>query len=517
MYRYVLLILVLVLGFAIRMIHLQNPPLDFNSTRQYRSIILTRAIFLDFSPSTDLLSSKLAEINRESEGPLEPPVMEYISAVAYRLVGQEVLWIPRLLSILPWLLSGYILYLLASRFFSFTSAIIALSLFLFIPFGIVASRSFQPESLMLLFLLLSLLSILQYFDSPSMVRLVRLLLVAALAILIKPTCVFLIGSVFLIYNFTSPRSVKQRIGVALAFLFISLTPPILYYLNTIQTHAPIAMYPHFWLEGFYWKGWFNQIITAIGYIGFLGGVVGMFVVMKTKARVLMMGLLFGYLIFGLTYSYHIHTHNYYQLMLLPILALALAPLIEIAVRRIKSKFKSGNWFVISFMIAGLSLGMGSFVALHQHVNNNLNQEQTATFKTIGSLFGINFVTISFLLPHAEYEILIDTFEEIGEHVGHSTRTIFLTMAYGKPLKYHGNLYGKFWPGEGDFRFFQLQEKSPLPAEERYHSMYEKHQPEYFIITNFYEYDKQPDLQKWLTSGYPILKETEEYLIFDMRK
>ena len=40
--------------------------------------------------------------------------------------------------------------------------------------------------------------------------------------------------------------------------------------------------------------------------------------------------------------------------------------------------------------------------------------------------------------------------------------------------------------------------------------------DYFVVTLLSELDSQPHLNKLLFENYPVLKETDEYLIFDIR-
>ena len=40
--------------------------------------------------------------------------------------------------------------------------------------------------------------------------------------------------------------------------------------------------------------------------------------------------------------------------------------------------------------------------------------------------------------------------------------------------------------------------------------------DYFLITSFAQYERQPDLQAYLTTHYPIHDQGQNYLIFDLR-
>ena len=70
--------------------------------------------------------------------------MEYLVANTYRVLGKENIVIPRLYSILFWMLGGVGLYLAAKKLTTLSGAFVALAVYLFTPFGVIASRCFNP-------------------------------------------------------------------------------------------------------------------------------------------------------------------------------------------------------------------------------------------------------------------------------------------------------------------------------------------------------------------------------------
>jgi 4-amino-4-deoxy-L-arabinose transferase-like glycosyltransferase len=104
---------------------------------------------------------------------IELPLLEAIVAGFWRVVGEEHLWIGRLLSALFWVAGGAFLFRIATRLTTPAGAIAALSVFLFLPFAVVAGRSFQPDPLMVMLLLATILGLLRYAEQPSGRRLSR--------------------------------------------------------------------------------------------------------------------------------------------------------------------------------------------------------------------------------------------------------------------------------------------------------------------------------------------------------
>ena len=144
----VLLILLLLLGAALRFINLTVPPLDFHPVRQFRNLIVARSIYYQLLPNPDPQKLALSKAFYNAVGQYEPPITESITAWTYTWTGGENIAVPRVYETIFWLLAGLALFDLARRIASPTSALIALAYYLVLPFAVQASRSFQPDPLM---------------------------------------------------------------------------------------------------------------------------------------------------------------------------------------------------------------------------------------------------------------------------------------------------------------------------------------------------------------------------------
>jgi hypothetical protein len=154
--RILLVAVFLLVGLGVRLIDLSNPPLDFAATRQLHSLILARGYYYSMDiPSTRSLPVEQRQFGIQAgqeELLVEPPLLEHLTAYTYALLGQENFEIPRVYSILFWVLGGIPLYLLAKKFMPVNGALAALAFYELLPFGVIASRSFQPDPLMRVFL-----------------------------------------------------------------------------------------------------------------------------------------------------------------------------------------------------------------------------------------------------------------------------------------------------------------------------------------------------------------------------
>ena len=79
-----LLALWLCVGVGFRLYDLTDLPLDFHPVRQVRALILARALYLP--PESEAALAAQAQAQREAL--IEPPLMEGLTALTYRLLGQ---------------------------------------------------------------------------------------------------------------------------------------------------------------------------------------------------------------------------------------------------------------------------------------------------------------------------------------------------------------------------------------------------------------------------------------------
>lgn len=164
-YRLLLILIIFIAAVSIRLYSLHVPPFDFHPARQYRSLLLAHAFYeesLDNISESDKLISQAAKPYF-----IEPPIEDYIVSLLYRAYGGENMIIPRLMSVLYWMIGGLLLYLLAKELVSGDGAIIALAIFLFLPYGVRASRSFQPDPLMTMMFVASIYAVFRYYSAPS--------------------------------------------------------------------------------------------------------------------------------------------------------------------------------------------------------------------------------------------------------------------------------------------------------------------------------------------------------------
>lgn len=480
-------------AFAVRAYKLGNPPLNYHPTRQYRSALIARGLYFRTLDSIPEWEKRVAKSNLAIEPRLEAPIMEYLALLAYRAAGGEHLWIPRLFSSVFWLIGAWFVYAIAKRIVSADAALVVTAFYLFLPAGVRASRAFQRDPLMIMFMLAAIFAIVLYFERPSLRALVVAALVSALSIFVKPLGLFPIFGVYIALAVLKTNVLKAVLNIRfILFAVIAVLPAAVYTLygmfvtGFLYEQAQRSFLPLLLLHPFFWHGWLYHASQTVGYPALCGALLSLIAFRKSFFRALVIGLWAGYFVFGIVFTTGIHTHRYYQLMLVPIAALSLAPLAETLLTWLRQApssryLRTGAWVVF---ILGVCLPV-----------------QQLVWERGGSSF----------------ERTIRLREEIGDAVGHSTKTLILDAAYGKILKYHGEVGGHWWPSLEDFRLPRLQGAPEIGAEERLDEMLEQRQPDFFIIGDMKQYREQTNLRDLLTKRYRAVARTDDYIIFDLRE
>jgi len=486
--------LIFIAALGIRLYRINEPPLSFHATRQYRSLLIARGFYYQGLQGLPEWKKEVTRINQQRQGLLEPPVIELLTAAGYRMVGGEYFWFPRLLSILFWLVGGGFVYLIGEKIANAKAALFATAFYLFLPFSIQASRSFQPDPLMVLLLLSSVYACLRYDEQPSTSRLIVVYILSACAIFIKPVSLFVIYTVFgtLAFNRQGFRKAVSNPAIFVFFLVTPL-PALLFYLygiltsETLQTQAQASFLPQLLLNPFYWRGWLENINAVIGFIAFLGALLGLMMVPKDRPLILLFAMWAGYILFCLVFNYHIATHDYYHLQLIPIAALSLSPLVMAIAERLEDNNR--EWY----------------------------RQMAIRFILLLAFVIYAAVTVRNLAAAPNNVTSVGVAEEIGSRIKHSTRTVYLASDYGLSLEYHGEISGLPWPLVSDLQWESLANQEILDAEDRFQAWFYPEEPEYFIITDLREFEEQKDLAHFLRANYPLLVRSDSYQIYSLQQ
>ena len=341
--RGITLALIFGAALAIRLYDLTDLPLDFHPTRQLLSAIKARGLYYETQPdgvSTWKLETAIRQAKLKSD--VEPAVLEHIVAFTYRLTGEQ-LWIARVYSSLFWLIGGIFLFLLVRDLVSFEGAVVSTAYYLILPYAVIASRSFQPDPLMVMLILSFWWTFSRWMAlasaSPVDGRTWAWALLAGLlggfAIFIKFSAAFFVigGALGLVLARFSVRDLARNAQVWV-MVVLGVLPASAYLVYGIFIAGFFGQQfsgrfiPALLLSPLNYLQWETKASMAAGGVFIMLGLLGLLLVNERRTRIFLYGLWSGYLLYGLFFDYHVATHDYYHLPLIPIIAVSLAPLAD---------------------------------------------------------------------------------------------------------------------------------------------------------------------------------------------
>lgn len=511
--RMLALLVIFTLGIAIRLYDLTDLPLDFHSTRQLLSLLKARGMY--YETRTDVSSEERAFAVQQwnLRASVEPEFFERIVAWTYRFTGEQV-WVARVYSSAFWVIGGIFLYFLARRLTSDDGAIAATAVYLLLPYAVIASRSFQPDPLMTMLIIMFLWAVWEWSSAkrlnhkgdegsrrktfvtlspqnegrdPSWLMALLAGFFGGLAIFIKfPAAFFVIGGG--LGAVLSHRSMREALKDPQLYVmvFLGILPGAGYLIYGIFVEDFLGQQfggrfiPALFLSPSYYVGWLNMLNLVIGGFTLMLALLGLFFFDEKNHR-LLLGLWAGYALFGLTFNFHIHTHDYYSLPLIPIAALSIAPLAEFLLSKLAQLTTTNFLRLSSFLF--LLLGL---ISSTWNVRNQLN---AADYRPQAALW-------------AEIGAITDGYNLAG-----------LTQDYGARLAYWGWQNITSWPTSGDLRY--ADERGGIQdLEEQFNLIASK--KDLFIVSDFDDFARQNFLQEKL-SAYPIFAEGDGYVIYNLMK
>jgi 4-amino-4-deoxy-L-arabinose transferase-like glycosyltransferase len=485
-----LVLLALTLAAVVVRVHaLDQDLVTFHPTRHYRSAVLARACYYEATPATPKWALDVARANRDIQPAGEPPFLEWVACGAYRLAGHENIEIPRAVSVLCWVIGGLPIFLVARRWTTDPIALIGAALFLFLPYGIVASRNFQPDPLMTMSCLWAILGLVRHHERPTSRRCYVAAALTGLALLIKPMSVFLVVPVAIglaVARRGWRRLPRSRSLVVL--LTLSLIPAGAFYgYGTVfgslaEDQMKLRFVPSLLPTTFFWHGLLTMIRRVYGVPVFAAMVVGTVVATDRLARAVLVSLWVGYAAFAVAFTYHMPTHDYYHLPYLALAAFGVVALLE----SLRVSFARA---VSAPAMTGAGVAACFVVALW------------------GSVKAWPLLTV----PNAAAIVARD--ERIGVLTQHDRRVLFLDPEYGYSLMYHGQLSGDYWPNVDDLAAEAYDGAKPIDARDRFVRDYVDTHPTYFVATDMSSLKAEKDLQQLLADRAVPVEQAPTYQVY----
>ncbi len=482
-----LVVIFFAVGLGIRLFDLTDAPLDFQGTRQLHSAFIARGMYYQNAPGVPQWQRDLAVVQWHGEGMIEPQVLETVVAWTYRLAGGAYLWIPRLYSIFFWTLGGIALLMLTIDLIGKDGALVAVLFYMVWPYGAIASRSFQPDPLMVALIIWALWALERWDRNPNWRWTIAAGVLAGAAIYIKSVAVFFLVPAIAAYFLFGRGLLKSILSPKVWVLsLLAVVPYGIYYIDGIYIHKflvdqmALRFFPQLWTQPVFYLQWNGELSSVVSMEFFLTAVVGVFLIRRKAFRAAMVATFIGYLIYGLALSHNISTHDYYSLPLIPMVALGLGSVADLIFRNLRAP----AWIVIPVVIGVLFYSMT-----------------------------IKAWDVIVTLKRTDYSGEIAFWEKMGKTIPEGSKVVGLVQDYGYRLSYWGWIIPTNWMASGDFAVRELAGQSFDMKSVFAETTAGK---DYFLVTMFGELDHQPALKSILEKDYPIYLQGDDYVIYDLQ-
>jgi len=473
-------------GLGARLYDLKDPPLDYAATRQLRSAMIARGKYYQIARNVPDWKRDVA-IRMGKHAMIEPTVMETITAGTYWIVGTEQVWIARIYSSIFWVLGGIAVYALSKEMTGVDGAIIGLVYYLFAPFGVIASRSFQPDPLMTAAIAFTWWTFYRWHKSHTWRWAVFAGLSAGITMFVKSTSIFFLLGGMAVLVLMRAR-IRKNIKDHQMWLIVVLSglPVLLYHIYGLFIVGSLGeqfqgrIFPQLLIEAQFYRQLKNSIGTVIGHeLLLIPAVLGL-ILLRSKENIgYLLGIFAGYVIYILTFSYHSTTHYYYHLPFIPLMAIAI------------SSFS--KYFLKVF---------------HHPITNNLIR----VFVVITILLGVGGTY--YRLFKEDYRNEQYFYSKVANKVERDAKIAVLSQSYGGRISYFGWITPKVWLGTGDQEHTKLKGGELDPFEQKFSSFTKN--VDYFIVTWQNELEKQKRLHDKLNE-HQIYDQGGGYVIFDLNE
>ncbi len=487
------LILIFIVGLAIRLYRLDDPPVDFHPTRQLHSALIARGMYYENNSSVDAWQRQTAVSQWHMEGLIEPQVFERLAAWSYQIAGAADLRIPRLVAILCWMVAAGFLTSLALQFSGRGGALVAALFFLIWPYGVVASRAFQPEPLMIALMAAGIWAAVGWRRRREALRsgwgwAGAAGLLCGAAIYIKSVAVFFVAPALAVITLTSvnPRKVWRDAQVWM-MAALAVLPYGMYHVDGVYLRGylvgqfSLRFFPDMWLDPAFYLRWISNLGRAAPFEMVLVALLGAFLIRRPWQRAMLLAMWLGYFAYGMALPHHISTHDYYHLPLFPLLALGLGAAAEAVFQEIRGPRWLARTAVTGVLLAGLVI---------------TGYDARTTIKRSGALEQAQAWTA------------------VGQALGPGASVVALVDDYGVGLKYYGWINPTLWPTAADIQWQDSVGQNFNFSEYFQNQVTGK---DFFVVALPEELDLQPELKALLSTRYPVFRQGPGFVIYDLKK
>ncbi len=423
---------------------------------------------------------------------IEPPIMEVTSAFFYTIAGHEIPWVQRIISIAFWMLGGLALFDLGKTISNKFGALISIIYYFFLPFSIITSRYMMPDPMMSACTVLAIWALVRWGEQRTMRRAVAVGLVTGYALLVKSVAGFILLPAFALFSLQA-LPIKSLLKDKQVWTIIGLTalPSLIFYIygifivGTLASQFQNRFFLNLLVDPAHYLRWINVINNKLEIGIVIVGLISLTLIKEKKYQYLLVGWWVGFVIYGLVFPYHIWTHDYYHMPLVPIVALSLAPFGGLVSKFLDDKDKTSK----------LNLALVLFSILLYIVPNIWNAR-------------VEFAREDFRQEGQNYQPIEKALDGYQDE-----KIISLSGDYGVRLEYFTQLKVDSWPIQGDFRLGELSDKD-FNFERTWEETINTYH--FFIVLSQTELDRQKDLAAQL-ENYSVFYQGGGVTIYNLKQ
>lgn len=482
-----LLAVLIALGILIRIIKIDQPFIDAWSWRQSDVAMIAENFYRNgyniFYPQINWAGTDPGYIGSEFQ------LLPIIASFLYIFWGVQD-WVGRSLSVLSFAFSMPFFYLLVKKTFNERGALIATIIYLFIPLGIFASRSFMHDMASLSFSLASLFLFSELLEDPNNKKLfISATVTTSLAILVKlPSIIIGLPLLYMAWvKYGAKLFIKRNLWV---FAILTLSLPLVWYLHAYLINTLFSPY-HFTGEGgikIMDYGWYKSIFyktmtSSLTPIVFIGMLIGLFLRSDGKFIRLFHWWLLSIILFVIIVGLG-NRHEWYRLHLVPVAAAFSGLTFDFGIEKLsklsRSKILVFTATIIVFLI---------YIYLaYTYVKPYYRSWATPAFKA-----GIE---INRIAPNGALVIIANGGDPTG---------IYYSKRKGWHFPQARIISGEIFPVTGQQAIREIETRRKEGAD-------------YLIFSKYTRWwlDYYKDFQKHLDSQYRRIRETDEFIIFDLK-
>lgn len=339
-FEYILLALILFLGFSLRLYKINNPVADWHSWRQADTASVSRTYFeeginLFYPRYHDISSIQTGIPNPNGYRMVEFPFYNLLNVTLAKISDNLSLEVwARLTTILCALTTSFFLYLIGKRLLGRWGGLLSALFYLIIPYNIYFTRVILPDPMGVTFGVIAIWAFLEFVEKEKVIYFAVSSIFFAMTLLMKPYIGFYLFPIIFLavgkYGIKSFFKNKKVIFWTIIYLIISFTPFLIW--RGWEAKFPEGIPFYKWafngnlirLKPSWWYWIFGErlghlILGSLGLIPFTFGVLN-----REKGNNVIQAFLLGALFYVVVVADANVMHDYYQILTIPVISLALA-------------------------------------------------------------------------------------------------------------------------------------------------------------------------------------------------